>query len=176
MDQLIQYINYGHNKIETHEGNFIQDVDKKHIQTYVWLWNYLRLSMVAPKFHAVKDHLVDFFQLWKAIGPYNEEFTESDHVRGNAEVMMFGGVSNIQSREESISKRHAVMNHPKVQSVVREISPAKGKRRKRLSDETRESIKERRCVVLEEVLFLKAQTANSGKFQISDYWNLRTDE
>ena len=143
---------------------------------YVWFWNYLRLSLVAPKFHIVKDHLVDFFELWHAIGPYNEEFTESDHVKGNAEVRMYGGLRDIQSREESISKRQAVMNHPRVQLVIKKISPTKGKR-KRMSDDTREqSIKERRRDVLQEVLYLKLQTANSEKNQISDYWNFTTDE
>ena len=141
----------------------------------MWFWNYLRLSLVAPKFHIVKDHLVDFFELWHAIGPYNEEFTESDHVKGNAEVRMYGGLRDIQSREESISKRQAVMNHPKVQLVIKKISPTKGKR-KRMSDDTRESIEKRRCDVLQEVLYLKLQTANSEKNQISDYWNFTTDE
>ena len=174
MDQLIQYINYDHEQIDKHEGNFIQDLDE-HIKVYVWFWNYLRLSLVAPKFHIVKDHLVDFFELWHAIGPYNEEFTESDHVKGNAEVRMYGGLRDIQSREESISKRQAVMNHPKVQLVIKKISPTKGKR-KRMSDDTRESIEKRRCDVLQEVLYLKLQTANSEKNQISDYWNFTTDE
>ena len=128
----------------------------------MWFWNYLRLSLVAPKFHIVKDHLVDFFELWHAIGPYNEEFTESDHVKGNAEVRMYGGLRDIQSREESISKRQAVMNHPKVQLVIKKISPTKGKRN-RMSDDTRDSIKERRREVLAEVLYLKLQTANSEK-------------
>ena len=177
MDQLIQqYINFDHEEVDKHEENFIEDFDK-HIKVHVWFWNYLKLSLVAPKFHIVKDHLVDFFLLWHAIGPYNEEFTESDHVWGNAEMLrMYGGLRDIQSqREESISKRQAVMNHPRVQLVIKKISPTKGKW-KRMPDDRRESIKERQHDMLEEVLYLKAQMANSEKFQISNYWNFTTDE
>ena len=90
-------------------------------------------------------------------------------------MRMYGGLRDIQSREESISKRQAVMNHPRVQLVIKKISPTKGKR-KRMSDDTRESIEERRRDVLQEVLYLKLQTANSEKNQISDYWNFTTDE
>ena len=139
MDQLIQqYINFDHEEVDKHEENFIEDFDK-HIKVHVWFWNYLKLSLVAPKFHIVKDHLVDFFLLWHAIGPYNEEFTESDHVWGNAEMLrMYGGLRDIQSqREESISKRQAVMNHPRVQLVIKKISPTKGKW-KRMPDDRRE--------------------------------------
>ena len=88
MDQLIQYINMSHKQIDAYDGNFIEDVSK-HIDTFVWFWNYLRLSLAAPKFHIVKDHLSDFFHQWHAIGPYNEEFTESDHVKGNTEARIF---------------------------------------------------------------------------------------
>jgi hypothetical protein len=175
MDQLIQYMNMSHKQVDDYEGNFIDDVSR-HVDIFVWFWNYLRLSLVAPKFHLVKDHLTtEFFERWHAIGPFNEEFTESDHVKGNAETRTFGGMRDPQRREESVSKRTAVMENPNVQAIMERVSPNKGKR-KRLTDETRGAIKTRRVDALDEVRFLKETCANSGKMQISDYWNQTTDE
>ena len=73
-----------HKQVDTYNGNYID--------IFLWFWNYLWFLLDAPKFHVVKDHLTDFFQMWYAIGLYNENFTESDHVKGNAEAQIFGGL------------------------------------------------------------------------------------
>ena len=171
MDKLFHYINMTHEQVDAYEGNFSSDIDE-HIQTFVWLWNYLRLSLQQPKFHTIKDHLVDSFRQWHAIGPYNEEFTESDHVRGNAETRNFGALRDAQSREEAVSKRAVIMENPEVQAHIENFNQ-KGKR-KRMSDSKSASIKRRREEVLEEVRTLKEQMQNSGKTQISDYWSQST--
>ena len=83
----------------------------------------LRLSLLQPKFHTVKDHFVDSFRRWHAIGPFNEEFTESDHVRGNAETRNFGALRDAQSREAAVSKRVVIAEHPQVQAHMDLLSP-----------------------------------------------------
>ena len=88
-----------------------------YVHTFVWLWNYLRLSLLQPKFDTVKDHLVHAFWLWHAIGPHNEEFTESDHDKDNAKSQIFGALRDAQSREEVVSKRAVIMENPEVQAL-----------------------------------------------------------
>ena len=132
--------------------------------------------MKPPKFHGVKDHLLDFFGSWYVLGPYNEEFTESDHVRGNEEARMFGALRDISSREQAISRRRQIINHPDVQRVIEEGSSADNKRR-RLPLEEWERLKRRRADVLEEVgYFIASQSTSDDDNKISDYWSHKTDE
>ena len=171
MDKLFHYINITHKQVDTYKGKFSSDIDE-HVQTFVWLWNYLRLSLLQPKFHTAKDNIVDSFRQWHAIVLYNEEFTESDHVKGNTETRIYGVLQNAQSREEVVSKRAAIMENPEVQEHIENFNQ-KGKQ-KRMSDSQSDSIKRRREEVLEEVHTLKEQMQNSGKTQISKYWSQST--
>ena len=42
--------------------------------------------MAGAKFHLIKDHMIHQLKEWQAIGPFNEEFGESDHVDGNRDI------------------------------------------------------------------------------------------
>ena len=59
--------------------DFKNDVNT-YMKLFLWIWNYLRLSLVGAKFHLVKDHSISQLDLHQAIGPWNEEFEESDGV------------------------------------------------------------------------------------------------
>ena len=172
MDKLLHYINMTHKQVDAYDGDDFLSELEEHVHTFVWLWNYLRLSLLQPKFHMVKDHLVDAFWLWHAIGLYNEEFTESNHVKGNAESQIFGALRDTQSQEEVVSKHAAIMENPEVREHIENFNQ-KGKW-KRMSDSQSASIKRRRKEVFEEVRTLKEQMQNSRKTQISDYWNQST--
>ena len=114
MDKLFHYVNLPHEQVDAEEGdNFIADLDEC-VKTFIWLWNYFCLSLLKQKFHTMKDHLVDFFWQLHAISPYNEDFTESDHVKGNAETHIFGALQDAQSWKEVVSKQAVIMEHPEV--------------------------------------------------------------
>eukprot|EP00957_Ditylum_brightwellii_P062261 4724640-Ditylum_brightwellii.AAC.1 len=80
MERLMHFIVLDHDEVKAYGDNLHDDLER-HIEIYVWMWNHLRISMAATKFHLVKDHLVDCFKKWGSLGQYNEEFIEADHVR-----------------------------------------------------------------------------------------------
>ena len=43
------------------------------------------VTLVGSKFHLVKDHFISQLDLYGAIGSFNEDIGESDHVDGNRE-------------------------------------------------------------------------------------------
>ena len=133
------------------------------------MWNYLWLSLKPPKFHGVKDHLMEFLNMQCVHGPYNDEFTENDHIHGNKEILMFGALRDVQSCEQAIYWRRQIINHPDVQRVIDEVS-SNNKKRLRLSVEEHEKLKRRRVDVLAEVgYFIATQSATSDNKQICDY-------
>ena len=91
MERLMHFIMLDHDEVKAYGDNLHDDLER-HIEIYVWMWNHLRISMAAAKFHLVKDHLVDCFKKWGSLGQYNEEFIEADHVRGNSEILTFAAL------------------------------------------------------------------------------------
>lgn len=141
LEGLMHFIMLDEKEVATYGNNFITQVNS-HVEVLTWFWNHLRLSLSAPKFHAIKDHLVQQFEQWGAIGLFNEEFAEADHVDGNSEIRCYGALKNTQKREEAISKRAAMMTYDKVVQMVDSVSPSR-KKRSRLTIEERERIKRR---------------------------------
>ena len=148
-------------------SEFISD-SKKCVETFVWMWNYLRLSLVGAKFHLVKDHLVQQLECWKAIGPFNEEFMEADHVVGNCEYRYFASLRNDDKKAIAISKREAMSSNPDVAKVIEKVSGSSKSKRRRLTCHKRQLIEDRREEVHQEVNALKSMY---GDTQIHDYWN-----
>jgi hypothetical protein len=171
LEGLMHFIMLDETEIRSYDGrdDFIPRVHS-HVEVLTWFWNHLRLSLVAPKFHAIKDHLVQQFEQWGAIGPFNEEFAEADHVDGNSEIRSYGALRDTQRREEAISKRAAMMTHETVVETIDSVSPSR-KRQSRLTLEDRERIKQRRSEVFEECKFIKECFDSSSQAQILDYFN-----
>jgi hypothetical protein len=128
-DAVLHYIYMDLDDVETYEGNFAHDYNA-YLVAFVWLWNYVRLSMLAPKFHALKDHSEAQFVLWQAIGSFNEEFGEADHSLGNLEHRRFCSVRDQGRRAQLISRNQEMKNHISVKREQTLISPPGKKRRK----------------------------------------------
>ena len=182
MERLMHFIMLDHDEVKAYGDNLHDDLER-HIEIYVWMWNHLRISMAAAKFHLVKDHLVDCLKKWGSLGQYNEEFIEADHVRGNSEIRTYAALLRTpQRREDAISKNAARTSNPLVRSIVNEISPQKNQKRRRLTKDDQERIKLRRMEVFNSVLYLKnnilgaAAGDDTEVAQIADYWNLATDK
>ena len=73
--------------------------------------------MVGAEFHLVKDYFVNQLDLWDAIGPYNKEFGESDHVDGNWDFRKFGNMRSVACREAAISHNHQIKSNQKVKDI-----------------------------------------------------------
>jgi hypothetical protein len=182
LERLMYFLMLDHDEVDAYEGEktLHEDIDT-HIEVLVWQWNHLRLSMAAAKFHLVKDHGVDSFIRWHAIGPRNEEFVEADHVKGNSEVSVYAALNrNPQRREDAISKNAVRTSNPAVQAIIKEISPEKQRKRKRLTEDDRGRVIGRRLEVFNTIRFRKsvvmAAADNSTNAQIPNYWSLATDK
>ena len=144
LERLFSFMMMDHDAVEDYGQNFKQDV-ADHIAVLIPYWGSLRLSLLGAKFHCVKDHLIGALEYWGALGPYNEEFAESDHTQGNAETRQYGALRNVQRRESSISQREALFTNEKVMKVKEEFSPSR--KRKNLTSVERDRIKRRRTQV-----------------------------
>ena len=92
MERLMHFIMLDHDEqVKAYRDDLNDDIGC-HIEICVWMWNHLRISMAAAKFHLVKDHLVDCFKKWGSLGQYNEEFIEADHVRGNSKIRTYAAL------------------------------------------------------------------------------------
>ena len=132
LERLMHFMMLDHDKVDEYRcnaGATFQDEVEDHVRVLVWFWNHLRLSMAAAKFHLVKDHLQDTFKHWHAIGPYNEEFAEADHVKGNREKRTIAAlVQKPQLQAESISKHAAMITKPDGESSYRHNQSRKEKK------------------------------------------------
>ncbi len=67
-------------------SGFVNDADIRQLQDFVAegmrLWRALKLSMEAPKPHAVEDHLCDQIIRLKGIGDLGEDWVEQSHQDG----------------------------------------------------------------------------------------------
>ena len=89
LDNLLHYVYMDHSAVKLYGDNLREDISACK-DAFIWMWHYLRISMVGAKYHLIKDHLIKQLDHWGAIGPYNEEFGESDHVDGNKELKKLG--------------------------------------------------------------------------------------
>ena len=144
IDMLLHYMNLDYNEVESYDGNLINDI-KTYQEAFLWLWNYLRLSMVGAKFHLTKDHFIEQLNSSGSIGAFSEEFGEADHVTGNREFRNFGNLKSVARREMAVSRNQAMKNNPKVR-LIKEVSPEK--KRRRLIQEESEMVERitRRCI------------------------------
>ena len=102
IDSILHYINMNLEDVENYEGNLISDIGT-HLKAFVWLWNYLRLSFAGTKMHLLKDHVLNQMRRWKAIGSFNEEFMEADHVVGNRETRMYASLRSDLWKAQAVS-------------------------------------------------------------------------
>ena len=168
LDLILHYMYMDYEDIQHYRGNFRNDV-KKNLRIFLWLWNYLRLSMIGAKFHLVKDHFINQLDLWGAIGPFNEEFGESDHVDGNREFRKFGCMKSAARRETAISRNHQMKSNPKIKAVKESLN-SNDKKRVRVTKTKGELIKANRKQAIDEVEFMMGVHGNDN-VQIEDYWN-----
>mgnify|MGYP006093032513 CR=1 FL=1 len=87
---------------------------------------------------------------------------------------------NPQRREDAISKNAVRTSNPAVQAIIKEISPEKQRKRKRLTEDDRGRVIGRRLEVFNTIRFRKsvvmAAADNSTNAQIPNYWSLATDK
>ena len=77
--------------------------------------------MVGAKYHLCKDHLIEQLDYWGAIGPYNEEFGDSNHVDGNKEMRKFGNMRSAAQREAAISRHHEIKENTKINLIKKAV-------------------------------------------------------
>ena len=133
------------------------------------MWNYLRLSMAGAKFHLVKDHLISQMEIWGAIGPFNKEFGEADHVVGNSEFRQFGCMQSTARRECAISQSKEMQNNSSVKLVKQQFTRP-NKRRRHVTKNKGDLIKRMHKQALEEVQFAMTVHGNRDTAKIEDYW------
>ena len=172
--------------VQRYEGNLILTIET-HLKAFVWLWNFLQLFFAGTKMHLIKDHLFDQMRRWQAIGSFNEEFMEADHVVGNWEVRKYASVRLESWKAQAVSKNESLFSNPAVQKIKQEVNQKRKKRRRMvvLSSTRREKLIERQAEVLEQVHQLMLMhsvdarrdslDAATTAAQITIYWMLNVD-
>lgn len=61
-------------------------------------------------------------------------------VDGNSEIRTYGALRDIQTREQAISKRAALITHDEVVQIIDSVSPPSRKRQSRTTAEERERL------------------------------------
>ena len=170
-DQLLHYMYMGYAEIQLYRDDFKSDVNT-YLKSFVWIWNYIRLSLVEAEFHLVKDHFIRQLDLHEAISPFNEEFGESDHVDGNGKNRKFGCMQSAARRETAISRNHEMRTNSKIK-VIKEEFNAPPKKQRGVTKDKEETIKTMRKQALDEIQFMMQNMNNS--LQIEDLWKKVTD-
>ena len=87
-------------------SGFVNDADIRQLQDFVAegmrLWRALKLSMEAPKPHAVEDHLCDQIIRLKGIGDLNEDWVSHAHQDEIRDKIR----SSSQKEQAFIARRH----------------------------------------------------------------------